>query len=288
MPFDLGKLPATLTPWAGVNGALYQRLYRRYKLRWYLPFCRHGAFKVFAEDPFPVDPTGGEGNVLQTWTLKDCDEQLLLVTSKCLICGKVLLVGRLRKPDGCDTPVGVLYVLAKDKFTPAPKDIPDEALRAFYDREWEFRTTLLADFNKLTIAVAVAAAVFFDRYPSVFYSFIVTCFIMIALYVAAYVGQKQISKQYYRDAGKSLIPTYKSSFDSASKYLQAIFGVAIIVVLCLMIRAERMTKPGANNDLEKTRPYNPPTKTEDTRPYNPPKIEPEKQVQPPRPTEKKK
>lgn len=187
--------------------------------------------------------------------------------------------------------MGVLYVLAKDKFTPAPKDIPDEALRAFYDREWEFRTTLLADFNKLTIAVAVAAAVFFDKYPSVFYSFIVTCFIMIALYVAAYAGQRQISKQYYRDAGKSLIPTYKSSFDSASKYLQAIFGVAIIVVLCLMIRAERMTKSGANNDFEKTRPYNPPTKVQDTRPYNPPKIEPEKQVlppPPPPPPEKKK
>jgi len=187
--------------------------------------------------------------------------------------------------------VGVQYVLAKDKYTPAPKDIPDEALREFYDREWEFRTTLLADFNKLTIAVAVAAAVFFDKYPSVFYAFIVTCFIMIALYAAAYLGQKDISKKYYRDAGKSLTPTYKSSFDVASKYLQVIFGVAIIVVLCVMIRAERMTTKGGSNDLEKTRPYNPPTRTQDTRPYNPPKIEPEKQVQrpaPPPPPEKKK
>jgi hypothetical protein len=91
--------------------------------------------------------------------------------------------------------------------------------------------------------VAVAAAVSFDKYPSVFYAFIVTCFIMIALYAAAYFAQRDISKKYYRDAGKSLTPTYKSSFDAASKYLQAIFGVAIIVVLCLMIRAERMTKP---------------------------------------------
>ena len=274
MPFDLEKLPPTLAPWAGVNGALYERDYRRYESRWYLPLCRHGAFKIFAEDPFPVDSSGEDGSVLQTWTQKDCDEQLLLVTSKCLVCGKVLLEGRLKKPDGSKTSTGVLYVLAKGKFTRAPKDISDEALREFYDREWEFRTSLLADFNKLTIAVAVAAAVFFDKYPSVFYAFIVACFVMIALYAATYIGQRQITKQYYRDAGKSLIPTYKSSFDDASKYLQVIFGVAIIVVLCFMIRAERMTKQGANNDLEKTRPYNPPTKTEDTRPYNPPKIEP--------------
>jgi hypothetical protein len=116
---------------------------------------------------------------------------------------------------------------------------------------------------------------------SVFYAFIITCFIMIALYAAAYLGQRDISKRYYRDAGKTLTPTYKSSFDAASKYLQAIFGVAIIVVLCLMIRAERITKPGGSNDLEKTRPYNPPTKVQDTRPYNPPKIEPEKQIVPP-------
>jgi hypothetical protein len=290
MTFDLKKLPSTLAPSAGVNGALYERLYRRYKLKWYLPFCRHGAFKIFAEDTFPVDPSY-ENGALQTWTLKDCDERLLLVTSKCLVCGKVLLEGRLSKPDGSETPVGVLYVLAKDKFTTAPKDISDEALREFYDREWEFRTSLLADFNKLTIAVAVAAAVFFDKYPSVFYAFVVTCFVMIALYAATYIGQRQITKKYYRDAGKSLTPTYKSSFDLASKYLQVIFGVGIIVVLCLMIRAERMTKQGDGNDLGKTRPYNPPTKVQDTRPYNPPKIEPEKQVlppPPPPPPEKKK
>jgi hypothetical protein len=203
MPFDLEKLPPTLTPWAGVNGALYERLYRRHKSKWYSPFCSHAAFKLFAEDPFPVDPSGEECSVLQTWTLKDCDEQLLLLTSKCLVCGKVLLEGRLRKPDGSETPVGVLYVLAKDKCTPAPKDIPDEALRDFYDREWEFRTTLLADFNKLTIAVAVAAAVFFDKYPSVFYAFIFTCFIMIALYVAAYVGKDRSANNIIEMLGRT-------------------------------------------------------------------------------------
>ena len=288
MPFDLEKLPRNLTPSAAVNGALYERRYRRYKLRWYSPFCHHGAFRVFADDPFPTDPAG-EGNLFQTWQQKDCDEQLLLMTSKCLICGKVLLEGRLKRPDGSKSTLGILYVLARDKFTPAPKDIPDEALREFYDREWEFRTTLLADFNKLTIAVAVAAAAFFDKYPSVFYAFILTCFIMMALYAAAYIGQRQISKQYYRDAGKSLKPAYKSSFDTASKYLQVIFGVAIIVVLCLMIRAEHMTMQGDSKDLEKTRPYNPPTRTQDTRPYSPPKIEPEKQVtQPPTPPPEKK
>lgn len=106
MPFDLEKLPRNLTPWAGVNGALYERLYRRHKSKWYSPFCRHGAFKVFAEDPFPIDPSGEEGSVLQTWTLKECDEQLLLVTSKCLVCGKVLLEGRLRKPDGSENAGG--------------------------------------------------------------------------------------------------------------------------------------------------------------------------------------
>ena len=97
MPFDLEKLPPTLAPWAGVNGALYERLYRRHKPKWYFPFCRHGAFKRFAEDPFPVDPSGEEGGVLQTWTLKDCDEQLLLITSRCLVCGKVLLEGATKE-----------------------------------------------------------------------------------------------------------------------------------------------------------------------------------------------
>ena len=78
----------------------------------------------------------------------------------------------------------------------------------------EFRTTLLADFNKLTIACGLrGSSSRFSRIPTVFYAFIVTCFIMIALYAAAYLGQKDISKKYYRDAGKSLTPTYKSSFD---------------------------------------------------------------------------
>jgi hypothetical protein len=133
MPFDLEKLLPTLATWAGENGSLYERVYRRHKTRWYSPSCRHGAFKVYAEDPFPTDPAGGE-NVLQIWTEKDSDEQLLLVTSKCLVCGKVLLEGRLKTPDGNETSVGILYILAKNKFTPAPKEVSDAALREFYDR----------------------------------------------------------------------------------------------------------------------------------------------------------
>lgn len=129
--------------------------------------------------------------------------------------------------------------------------------------------------------MAVAAAVFFDSYPSVFYAFIVTCFIMLALYVAAYIGQQQIERQYYRDAGKSLTPAYKPAIDTIAKYLQIIFGLAIVIVLCFMIRAERITmkKVDENNGLGKTRPYNPPTQTQDTRPYIPPVIQPEKPAQ---------
>ena len=65
MPFDLSKLPETLAPWAGVNGDLYERLYQRYRPKWFLPVCRHGAFKRFAEDPFPTDPS--------TWHPPDLD-----------------------------------------------------------------------------------------------------------------------------------------------------------------------------------------------------------------------
>lgn len=277
MPFDLSKLPETLAPWAGVNGDLYERLYRRYRPKWFLPVCRHGAFKRFAEDPFPTDPGGApESGVLQTWTLPNCDEHLLLITSKCLVCGKVLLEGRLRKSDNSETSAGTLYVLKKDKFTPSPKDIPEKELLEFYKTDWEFRNTLLADFNKLTIAVAVAAAVFFDKYPSVFYAFIVACFIMIALYPTAYFGQQQIAKKYYKDAGKALTPTYKSAFDTAAKYLQIIFGAAIVIVLCLMIRAERhvmnepLQKPaGTDDDLGRTRPFNPPRQTPTQAPAQP-------------------
>jgi len=224
-----------------------------------------------------MDPSGFGGSyVFQRWTWKDSDEELLLVTSKCLICGKFLLEGRLKKLGESETSLGTLYVLTKDKFNPAPKDIPDSDLHKFYEREWEFITTLLADFNKLTIAVAVAAAVFFDKYPSVFYSFIVTCFIMIALYAAAYLGQREISRKYYRDAGKTFTPTYKSTFDTASRFLQVIFGVAIVVVLCLMVRAERnlMSKQESNDHLERTRPYNPPSS-------NPPVVQPKTPTSPP-------
>ena len=72
-----------------------------------------------------------------------------------------------------------------------------------------------------------------------------------------------------------MTPTYKSGFDTVRKYLQVIFGVGIIVVLCLMIRAERnlmnepMNKPATNDDLGKTRPYNPPTKTPNQAPAQP-------------------
>jgi hypothetical protein len=278
MPFDLSKLHETLAPWAGVNGDLYERHYRRYRPKWFLPVCRHGAFKRFAEDPFPTDPSGApDSGILQTWTLPNCDEYLVLITSKCLVCGKVLLEGRLVNPNNNgETSVGILYVRTKDKFTPRPKDIPEKDLLEFYKTDWEFRTTLLADFNKLTIAVAVAAAVFFDKYPSVFYSFIVACFLMILLYPAAYIGQQQIAKKYYKDAGKNLTPTYKSGFDTAAKYLQVIFGAAIVVVLCLMIRAERLVtneplqKPaGTNDDLGRTRPFNPPKQTPTQAPAQP-------------------
>jgi len=172
--------------------------------------------------------------------------------------------------------VGILYVLKKNKFTPRPKNIPDEVLNEFYKTDWEFRTTLLADFNKLTVAVAVAAAVFFDKYPSVFYAFIVACFIMIALYPAAYFAQQQIAKKFYQDAGKTLTPTYKSTWDAVAKCLQIIFGAAIVVVLCLMIRAEGhvMSEPlqkpaGTNDDLGKTRPFNPPKQTPAQAPAKP-------------------
>jgi len=278
MPFDLTKLPPTLQPSASVNGDSRERLYRRYRTRWYSPFCRHGASRIYIEDTFPTDPEGGEG-VFQRWTWKDSDDQLFLMTSKCLVCGKVLLVGRLRTANESGISLGALYVLSKNKFPPRPKDIPDKDLREFYDREWEFITSLLADFNKLTIAVAVAASVFFDKYPSVFYAFIVACFIMIALYAASYAAQRQISRKYYRDAGKSLSPAYKSILATASKCLQVAFGIAIVVVLCLMVRAERnnlMKKPEGNNDAGKTIPYNPPssapTHVHDTLPYIPPRI----------------
>jgi hypothetical protein len=276
MPFDLTKLPPTLEPSTSVNGDLRERFYRRYQPRWYSPFCRHGAFRVYTEDTFPTDPAGGEG-VFQRWTWKDSDDELILMTSKCLVCERVLLVGRLNTANKSGISLGALYVLRKNKFTPRPKDIPDKDLREFYDREWEFISSLLADFNKLTIAVAVAASVFFDKYPSVFYAFIVACFIMIALYAASYAAQRQISRKYYRDAGKSLTPAYKSIFATVSKCLQVTFGIAIVVVLCLMIRAERnslMKKSEGNNSAEKTIPYNPPdnaaTRTQDTLPYIPP------------------
>ena len=260
MPFDITKLAPTLRPIASVNGALYERVYRRYRLKRYVPFfCRHDAFKLFADDPFPTDPA--EDHAIEYQTFVDSGERFLLITSKCLICDKILLEGRLRNSAGSEDSLGTLYVCVKDQFTPAPKDIPDAELRDFYVKEWDFIKTLLADFNKLTIAVAVAAAVFFDTYPSVFYAFIVTCFIMIALYIASYFGQRSISRQYYRAAGKTMVGTYKSLFDEASKYLQGAFVVAVIVVLCLMIRAERnlMNKPIGTDDLGKTRPYNPPS-----------------------------
>src|SRR5215471_3139739 len=117
MPFDLSKLQETLAPWAGVNGDLYERLYQRYRPKWFLPVCHHGAFKRFAEDPFPTDPSGlPDSGILQTWTLPNCDEYLVLITSKCLVCGKVLLEGRLVNPaNHSETSVGILYALKKDK-----------------------------------------------------------------------------------------------------------------------------------------------------------------------------
>jgi hypothetical protein len=261
MPFDITKLRLTLSPIASVNGALYERVYRRYRPKWYVPFCRHGAFTLYDDDPFPTDPA--EDHAIQYQDFADSGERFLLLTNKCLVCDQALLEGRLRKPNGSESSLGTLYVLAKDKFTPAPKDIPDAELRDFYVKEWDFIKTLLADFNKLTIAVAVAAAVFFDKYPSVFYAFIVMCFTMIALYIASYYGQRSISRQYYRAAGKTMVGTYRSWFDEASKYLQVVFAVAVIVVLCLMVRAERnmLNRPTGNDDLGKTRPYNPPTKS---------------------------
>jgi hypothetical protein len=285
MSFDFNNLPPTLALVGGVSGDTYERSYRRYTPRWY-HLCRHGASEVFIADPFPTHPAEGESRVIQRLTQLGCDEDLLLVTSRCLVCGKALLTGRLRQPDGTETSVGVQYIRTKERFTPAPKDIPDETLDEFYVRAWEFKKDLLADFNKLTIAVAVAASVFFDTHPAVFYAFIVTCFIMIALYGASYLGQWQISKKLYRDAGRTLRPTYKTFFDTASLYLQGIFGVGIVVVLCLMVRAERTNLMKRHDDdlAQKTRSYNPPTKTQDTRPFNPPKVEP-KTVPPPEKTQ---
>jgi hypothetical protein len=275
MPFDITKLPLILNPQAGVNGDLYERIYKRHQPKWYSPFCRHGAFTIYSGDTFPMDPTGQQTYVFQRWTMHGSDDELLLVTSACLVCGKFLLEGRLKKPDGSETSLGALYVLTKDKLTVAPKGTPESELLDFYKTEWEFINTLLADFNKLTIAVAVAAAVFFDKYPSVFYAFIATCFIMLALYGASYFGQKEISRKFYAAAGRRLTPTFSSGIDTASKRLQVIFGIGIVVVLCLMIRAERdiMSKERKNSNLEETRPYNP-AKTQDTRPFNPAKIKP--------------
>jgi hypothetical protein len=282
MPFDLSKLPETLAPSGGINGDYYERLYQRYRPKWFLPVCGHMAFKRYAEDPFPIDPsTPADSGTLQTWTLKTSNEYLVLITSKCLVCGKALLEGRLVDPanNNSETPVGILYVLKKDKFKKHPKDIPDDVLNDFYKTDWEFRTTLLADFNKLTIAVAVAAAVFFEKYPSVFYAFIVACFIMIALYPAAYLAQRQIAKKLYEDAGKILTPSYKSWWDVVAQCLQIIFGAAIVVVLCLMIRAERqmtnepLQKPaGTNDDLGRTRPFNPPKQTPSQAPAKPQQV----------------
>jgi hypothetical protein len=283
MPFDPLELPQTLEPVAAVNGALYERLYRRYREKWYSLFCRHRAFKVYADDPFPTDPAGEESGVFQIWMLKNSTDRLLLITSKCLVCHDILLEGRLQKPDGSVTSVGTLYVLGKDKSRPPIKDIPEEILLKFYEKEWEFITSLLADFNKLTIAIAVAAAVFFEKFPSVFYTFVAACFILIALYAASYIAQKQIARKYYRDAGKTLKPAYRSFFDSASLLLQGIFAIAIVVVLCAMIRAERisMRKVEENSGVEKTRPYNPATQTQDTRPFIPPRVEPNNPAQTP-------
>lgn len=284
MPFDLKKLDRDFKLQAGVNGAFHERAYRLRKPKWYSLLCQHGAYRTFAEDKFPSHPAVGN-NVLKIESQENSDEELWLVSSKCLVCSKVLLEGRIKKADGTPTSCGALYALTKDTFLPAPKDISEEALLEFYNREWEFRTDLLADFNKLTIAIAVAASVFFDKYPSVFYTFIVSCFILIALYAAAYLAQQQITRRYYRDAGRTLAPAYKTSFDDAAKYLQFIFGVAIVAVLCVMIRAERMsmTKPDQDDLTQKTRAYNPPTKTQDTRPYIPPVVVPEKPAQPPQP-----
>ncbi|MGB9487442.1 MAG: hypothetical protein WCD04_15185 [Terriglobia bacterium] len=109
-----------------------------------------------------------------------------------------------------------------------------------------------------------------------FYAFIVACFNMIALYPAACFGHQQIAKKYYKDAGKTLTPTYKSAFDTTAKYLQIIFGAATVVVLCLVVRAERqgmnepLQKPaGTNDDLGRTRPFNPPKQTPTQAPAKP-------------------
>jgi hypothetical protein len=209
----------------------------------------------------------------------------------------MLLEGLIRKPDGTHSSSGILYVLRKMKLTPAPKDIPEEDLRHFYEREWEFKKDLLADFNKLTIAVAVAASMFFDNYPSVFYIFVTTCFVMIALYAFSYLGQADISKQYYKDSAIKLGPTYKSAYDATARILQFAFGIGIIVVLCSMIRAERlnlMSKKHEDDRGQKTMsydsprqnqidPYKGPTSPQPTVPYNPPKTVPPKYPPPPPP-----
>jgi len=283
MPFDLSKLPPTLSLVAGVNGATYERSYKRYTPRWAL-LCQHGAFTVAKEDTFPTEQNDC---VIQRSTLPESADTLLLVTSRCLVCGRLLLEGRLRTPQGVETPVGVQYICTKDKSTPPLKDISEADLIEFYNREWEFKKDLLADFNKLTIAVAVAASVFFDTNPLVFYTFVGTCFIMIALYCAAYIGQKQISHQLYKESMLKIGPTYKASGDTAAKYLQVIFGIGIILVLGSMIRAERINLMNKRRDdpntEERTIPYNPPSKTHDTRPYNPAKVEPKPNPQGPPP-----
>jgi hypothetical protein len=167
------------------------------------------------------------------WTLKDSTDQVLLISSECLVYDKKLLEGRLKRPDGNETSVGAIYVLIKDKSTPPIKDIPDEVLLQFYEKEWEFITSLLADFNKLTIAIAVAAAVFFDRFASEFYS-LYCCLLRFdcAVRCLIHVAEANQSK-IYRDAGKTLAPTYKTFLYKASSLLQGLFAIAIVVVLCV-------------------------------------------------------
>ncbi len=240
MPFDLNKLPSTIELRPTENGALYERRYRRYREQWYSPFsCRHKALSVFAEDLFPADPSGTESNVLQTRRSPESDDALLLMTSKCLVCCKAVLDGRLRSPDGSLASAGVLYILTRNEFTAAPRDISNEELLKFHEKAWKFQETLLADFNKLTIAIAVAAVGFFDKFPLVFYVFMGACFVLIALYVASYIGQDQISKKFFQSAGKRMIREQKSVADEAARYLQILFGITIVVMLCLMISAER-------------------------------------------------
>jgi hypothetical protein len=213
-------IPVSLKQSVNSSDGIMNRQWVRHRHQpWYSLRCRHDA-----DTPFD-----------DVWNNDGIDRlqfpghpAILLVTRKCLVCGRLLLEGR----DQTGESYGILYVLKKHKYFPMPRlaSTPDQDVREFYYKSWEFRVQTLDTFNKLAIPVAVGSAVLFDHLY-VFWAFLISCGVMVALYTATYLAQVDIERQYYRDVGRKMSPTYTSVFDWASKILQILFIITLVIVL---------------------------------------------------------